>query len=566
MRIDYSDFDGDRFSLGSYVLKEKAMSRFVFEDTFEQLCVGVSPLEVGCTQKDTYCHIRLHRIVSAPKCGGPLSIGKHVPALVHLTTEPNAESILTKKFRVAGACNGLRHTSGPVDNQGTFAGETEMAFGFSDERPEVGFDLLIDNLYNREGAVPTAEWAQTMAISRGKLHIPQLMDGHSRRHFCCRLTEARIAEQGMNRSFLELLSRENLCLLGSVELRRCKWSFLTVELGALSNFSVVPRPEGRCLLGLQLAVVRQEGSSKHILREFKTELREVGLPPAPIRFSECSFTQHLVLEQHHYLQVLFTVHTLGCSQLLAQKRLTLADADRREQLAVQLRPQECSRLGAVAELQVVLDWGEVAPPPRQPAQQPPSLIDIVDFRQKQDAELVEVLLLSGRATQLAESLSEVKESLIYGSGSRPELLETLLALIKVYKASAAILRLATESVMVYLVKADLGQEQQRHLYQAIEEVVAETEVADVQPNGAGLTVREIVASRDWRQLEAEVRRARLEVDSKGDPYSLRLELGLEFLFFGIKKYPLLAELTRKSLSRWLEPCEKCSGKSRQICQ
>jgi hypothetical protein len=73
--------------------------------------------------------------------------------LVHLTTEPNADSILTKKYRVLGYANSQYKTSYEVDNQGKFAAETEMEFGVGGgmEQEEVRFDLMIDNMFNRQG-------------------------------------------------------------------------------------------------------------------------------------------------------------------------------------------------------------------------------------------------------------------------------------------------------------------------------------------------------------------------------------------------------------------------------
>jgi hypothetical protein len=54
-----------------------------------------------------------------------------------------------------------------------------------------------------------------MVIARGKLHIPELMDGQTKKYFGCRLKGFRIDAVGMNRAFLNLLDKENLCLLGS---------------------------------------------------------------------------------------------------------------------------------------------------------------------------------------------------------------------------------------------------------------------------------------------------------------------------------------------------------------
>lgn len=52
-----------------------------------------------------------------------------------------------------GYANSQYKTSYEVDNQGKFAAETEMEFGVGGgmEQEEVRFDLMIDNMFNRQG-------------------------------------------------------------------------------------------------------------------------------------------------------------------------------------------------------------------------------------------------------------------------------------------------------------------------------------------------------------------------------------------------------------------------------
>jgi hypothetical protein len=151
---------------------------------------------------------------------------------------------------------------------------------------------------------------------------------------------------------------------------------------------------------------------------------------------------------------------------------------------------------------------------------------VVDFRTKRDVELVEILMMTGRVTQLVETLEEVKESLIYGEGERGELLRMLLVIMRVYKQVVAVLRLTIESVMVYLVKAPkpLGEEEQVTIYEAVKEVMREEDEEKVQLGGVSLTAKEILVSKDWKQLELEIRKTKAANADKQtiDPYSMRL--------------------------------------------
>lgn len=134
--------------------------------------------------------------------------------------------------------------------------------------------------------------------------------------------------------------------------------------------------------------------------------------------------------------------------------------------------------------------------------------------------------MTGRVTQLVETLEEVKESLIYGEGERGELLRMLLVIMRVYKQVVAVLRLTIESVMVYLVKAPkpLGEEEQVTIYEAVKEVMREEDEEKVQLGGVSLTAKEILVSKDWKQLELEIRKTKAANADKQtiDPYSMRL--------------------------------------------
>lgn len=135
-------------------------------------------------------------------------------------------------------------------------------------------------------------------------------------------------------------------------------------------------------------------------------------------------------------------------------------------------------------------------------------------------------MMTGRVTQLVETLEEVKESLIYGEGERGELLRMLLVIMRVYKQVVAVLRLTIESVMVYLVKAPkpLGEEEQVTIYEAVKEVMREEDEEKVQLGGVSLTAKEILVSKDWKQLELEIRKTKAANADKQtiDPYSMRL--------------------------------------------
>lgn len=161
-----------------------------------------------------------------------------------------------------------------------------------------------------------------------------------------------VTKEGIASSFSKLLEKENLYLLGSLDTLTARWGFLTVQVLSLNNLILKDNTKG--MLSIKLSIVKQEDKNKEVLKEFQTDFLTLG---RNLTFSEeTAFTERLIVDapsQLYDLYVFVLVHYSTHSVTICQKRYSLTDilsslSDRKEEVRLQLRPEESLQLNGIA--------------------------------------------------------------------------------------------------------------------------------------------------------------------------------------------------------------------------
>jgi hypothetical protein len=162
-----------------------------------------------------------------------------------------------------------------------------------------------------------------MIINRGRLNIAEVVASENR-NFCLAMSPYLLAGEGIATAFSKLLEKNDLYLLGSVDVVGARWGFLTINVLSLTNLQLKDMEKG--MLSIKLSIVRQQDRNKEVLREFTTDFLPIR---QTINFNEVRpLVEKLVIEeanQLYNLHVEVLVHYSSQSLLLCQKRYNLTD-------------------------------------------------------------------------------------------------------------------------------------------------------------------------------------------------------------------------------------------------
>lgn len=208
-----------------------------------------------------------------------------------------------------------------------------------------------------------------------------------------------MAGEDISNAFSRLLSRNNLYLLGSLEVVPAKWGFISINVVSLSNFQLHDVSKG--LVSLKLSIVQQRDRNKRVVADFQTDFLPIK---QTINFSDRSaFAERLIIDEPHQmynLHIAVLVHYSSQSIVLCQKRYNLTDMlettlESNEDVKLQIKPEESAGLKTIAELRLSFSRTFIARNTSTKKISPSeNKIDVVDFRNKRDAELIEILLMS----------------------------------------------------------------------------------------------------------------------------------------------------------------------------
>lgn len=288
--------------------------------------------------------VQLHKVIKRPKDSSQsVMLEGNQNTLINLEGSKES-SILTDKFRVVVSNNGQYESSQVMDNTGSFLHTTSHSFGYSEDDITVKFDLVLDNCFNRVEKLSALfqedSWMKQMILNRGRLSIGEAVASENR-NFCLELSPFLLAGEGIASAFSRLLEKNNLYLLGSIDIVSARWGFLSVNSLSLTNLQLKDDTKG--IISLRLSIIRQQDRNKEVIKEFNTNYLPIR---QSLNFSD-SFVERLLIEEAtelYNLHIAVVVHYSSQSVVICEKRYNLTDIlgipnESKEEVRLQIKPE-----------------------------------------------------------------------------------------------------------------------------------------------------------------------------------------------------------------------------------